>query len=86
MRRVASTAIRRCFDVICPLDNRLTGKGPRVVFLIFSYIRRLGHFLGLKFLNFNISGDFKKKMNIFLGMKILWIFFWVITKLDYILG
>ena len=25
-------------------------------------------------------------MNIFWGMKILWIFFWVITKLDYIQG
>ena len=42
---------------------------------IFSYIRRPRLFLGgFKILNFNIFG----------GMKILWIFFWVITKLDYI--
>ena len=44
--------------------------------LIFSYIRRLGPFFcggGFKILNFNILGVFRK-MNIFLGMKILWIF------------
>ena len=43
--------------------------------LIFSYIRRLGSFLGgLKILNFNILEVFKK-MNIFWGMKIVCIFF-----------
>ena len=42
-----------------------------------------GHFLGFKVLNFNILGGFQK-INIFLGMKILWIFFGVITKSDYI--
>ena len=41
---------------------------------IFSYIRTSGHFLGFKILNFNNWWDFQKKMNIFLGMKILWIF------------
>ena len=51
--------------------------------LIFSYIRRLGSsYLGFKVLNFNIFWAFRK-INIFLGMKILWIFFGVITKLDY---
>ena len=53
--------------------------------LICSYIRLL------KLLNFNIFGGFRK-LNIFRGMKILWIFFFggggggVITKLGYILG
>ena len=50
--------------------------------LIFSYICRLGSFLGFKILIFNIFWVFRK-MNIFWSMKILWIF-WVITNLDYI--
>ena len=54
--------------------------------LIFSYIRRLWPFLGFKILNFNILGDFQKKMNIFGGMKILWIFLGVITQLDSLYG
>ena len=51
--------------------------------LIFSYIRRLGSFLGFKFLNFNIFGGFQKN-KYFLGYDDFWIFFGVITKLDYI--
>ena len=52
--------------------------------LIFSNIRSPGYvgsrnFFGFKILNFNILGFFRK-MNIFEGMKILW----VITKLDYL--
>ena len=47
--------------------------------LIFSYLRRLWSFFsfggGVKVLNFNILGVFRK-MNIFWGMKILWIFIW----------
>ena len=39
--------------------------------------------MGFKILNFNIFWVFRK-INILGGMKILWIFFWVITKLDYI--
>ena len=54
--------------------------------LIFSYIRRLGHFLGFKILNFNIFGVFQKKMNIFGGMKILWIFLWGHHKIGVYLG
>ena len=47
-------------------------------------MRRLGLFLfWLKILNFIILGGFQKT-NYFWGMKILWIFFGVITKLDYI--
>ena len=42
-----------------------------------------GYFWGFKILNFNIFGGFQK-MNIFGGMTILWIFFGVITNLDYI--
>ena len=42
-----------------------------------------GYFLGFKILNFYIFGVFPKKY--FLGgMKILWIFFGVTTKLAYI--
>ena len=55
---------------------------------MFSYIRRLGSFFflgggGVKILNVNIFGFFRK-MNIFGGLKILLIFFGVITKLGYI--
>ena len=41
----------------------------------FSYICRLRSFLGIKILNFNIFGVFRK-LNIFWDMKILWILFW----------
>ena len=54
--------------------------------LIYSYIRRLGPFFWFKILNFNILFWFSEKNNTLLGMKILWIFFGVITKLDYIKG
>ena len=50
---------------------------------IYTYVG-LGQFLGFKILNFNILGGFQKKVNIFWGMKIVWIFFGVITKLGYI--
>ena len=47
--------------------------------LIFSYIRRLGSFFAFKILNFNILGGGGgvgfRKINIFWGVKILWIFF-----------
>ena len=33
--------------------------------LIFSYIRRLGSFFGLKILNFNIFGGFQKNKYLF---------------------
>ena len=53
--------------------------------LIFSYICRLGYFffgrVGSKFCFSIFLGGFRK-MNIFGGMKILWIFFRVITKWD----
>ena len=47
---------------------------------IFSYIRRLRPFFGFNILNFNIFGVFRK-MNIFGGMKFVWIFLGIITKL-----
>ena len=54
--------------------------------LIFSYIRRLGSFFGgFKILNFNIFWVFRK-MNIFLGRKILWIFFGGHNKIELYLG
>ena len=37
-------------------------------------------------LKMNIQIGFFRKINIFWGMKILWIFFGVITKFDYIKG
>ena len=49
--------------------------------LIFSYILRIGPFIGLKILNFNIflGGGGFRKMNIFGGMKNI---FWVVVILD----
>ena len=45
--------------------------------LIFSYIHRLGPIFSFKILNFNtLGGGGVREMNIFWGMKILWIFFW----------
>ena len=54
---------------------------------MFSYILRLRLIFGegVKILNFDIFVGFQKN-DILLGMKILWIFFGVITKLDYIKG
>ena len=42
--------------------------------MIFSYIRRLGLFLGVQNFEFQYFWRFQKKKN-FWGMKILWIFF-----------
>ena len=50
--------------------------------LIFSCKRRLWLFWGVQILNFNILGVFRK-LNIFEGMKILLIFFGVITKVEH---
>ena len=48
--------------------------------LIFSYIRRLGLFFGVPKIEFpflfNIFLGVIRKIIIFLGMMILWIFFW----------
>ena len=49
---------------------------------IFPYIRRLGTFLGVQNFEFQYFGFFFRKMNIFGGLKILWKFLRVITKLD----
>ena len=43
--------------------------------LIFSYIHRLGSFLGFKILNLTIGGGGGGQKKYFFGMKILWIFF-----------
>ena len=50
--------------------------------LIFSYIRRLRSFFGVKILNFNIFGVFQKNKNYFGHKDFVDIF--GITKLDYI--
>ena len=64
------------------------GRGGVGGTLIFSYIRNVGggNFVGFKYFEFHYFGGFSGKMNIFWGMKILWIFLGVITKLDYIKG
>ena len=53
--------------------------------LIFSYIYRLGSFFWFQILNLTIFGVFRK-MNIFWGMKILWIFVWDHHKIGLYLG
>ena len=58
---------------------------PVVGTLIFSHIRFSGHFWGFKILNFNIFAGFQK-MNIFGGIKILWIFLWGYHKIGLFLG
>ena len=60
------------------------GSGPQGGTLIFSYNRRLGSFFWVQNFEFQYFWGFSEKNNIFWGMKILWIFFGVITKLDYI--
>ena len=55
---------------------------PVGVTLIFSYLCRL-LFGGSKYLISILLGVFRKMKN-FSGMKIMWIFLGVITKLDYI--
>ena len=53
--------------------------------LIFSYIHRLWSFFGVPNFEFqSFGGGGGSKNEFFWGLKILWIFFWVITKLDYI--
>ena len=52
---------------------------------IFIHIRRLGNVSCSKFWILILLGVFRK-MNIILSWKILWIFFGVISKLDYIWG
>ena len=54
--------------------------------LIFSYIRRLGPFLGVQNFKFNIFAGFQKKMIIFGGMSILWIFLGGHHKIELHLG
>ena len=50
--------------------------------LIFSYIRRLSPFFWGQIFEFQYFFWVFRKMNIFLGINILWIFFGVIPKLD----
>ena len=52
--------------------------------LIFPYIGS-GHFFGFKFFILIFFGVFRK-INIFWGMKILWIFFWGHHKIGLYLG
>ena len=49
--------------------------------LIFSHIRGLGPFFGVQNSEFQYFWGFSEKLIFFWGMKILWIFWGVITKL-----
>ena len=60
------------FPIWCTWSGVLFAKGWGGT-LIFSYIPRLGSFLGFKILQFQCFGVFRKN-NTFGGMKILWIF------------
>ena len=57
------------------------GIRPRGGTLIFSRIRRLGPFFWVQNSEFQYFFGFSEKLIFFRGMKILWIFFWVITKM-----
>ena len=59
----------------------MTSQGGTLKFL---YIRRLGLFFGVQNFEFQYFWGVFKKINIFWGMKILWMFFWGTTKLAYI--
>ena len=71
------------FDLILyvPVNNFSVMSGHQGGSLIFSYIRRLGLFLGFKILNFNIFGGFQQNeyflgyedfVDIFLGSSQNW--------------
>ena len=53
--------------------------------LIFSYIRRLGPFLGVQNFEFKNLFGFSAKMNIFLVLKFCG-YFWGVTKISLYLG
>ena len=53
--------------------------------LIFSYIRRLGPLFGSQIFEFQYFLGFSEKLY-FLGMNILWIFFWGHSKIGLVLG
>ena len=63
--------------------NKTQGGGGT---LIFSYIRRLGPFFGSQLSEFQYFFWVFRKVNIFWGMKILWIFFWGHPKIGLVLG
>ena len=54
--------------------------------LIFSYIRRLVPFFWDQIFEFQYFLGVFRKMNIFLGMKILWLFFGGHPKIGLVLG
>ena len=62
------------------------GGGGGGVNLIFSYIHRLGSFLGVQNFEFHHLGRGIRKMNIFGGLRILWIFLWGHHKKGLYLG
>ena len=66
-----------------PSFKALPGGGGGGGTLIYSCIRRLESFLGVQNFAFQYFWWFSGKY-IFWGMKILWIIFRVISKLDYI--
>ena len=67
------------------LTRSRPGGGGGGCTLIFAYIRRLGLLFWVQTFEFHFFGGFQKN-KYFWGIKILWIFFRVITKLGYIKG
>ena len=65
------------FSSVCPPEG---GGGGTLIF--HTYVG-LGYFW-VKNFEFQYFYGVFRKLNIFGGMKILWIFFWFITNLDYI--
>ena len=62
------------------------GGGGRGGTLIFSHIRRLGPFFWVQNSEISIFLGVFRKINIFGGMKILWIFFWGHHKIGLVWG
>ena len=65
--------------------SRAQGVGGGVT-LIFSYIRRLGTFFWVQNFEFQYFFGVFRKIDIVLGMKILWIFVWGHHKIGLYLG
>ena len=54
--------------------------------LIFSYVRRLGLIFWVQYFEFQCFWGVFRKMNILLGMNLLWMFFWGHHKIGLYLG
>ena len=69
-----------CYQILTSKNKTRSPGGGRDT-LIFSYKRRLGPFFGVQNFEFQYFWGVFRKINIVLGMKILWIFFGVYPKI-----